>query len=113
MLLLAIVSVLTLGPAFGGVGYLVAGIGGAVLGILIGAAVVTVASDEERRDAHRTIAELSDDPDRRAWHAGAATDGPDDDVAAAIDRERQCDPLRAAGREDQKRSRGQAGSLKS
>ncbi|GLK16530.1 transglutaminase-like domain-containing protein [Herbiconiux flava] len=38
VLLLAIVSVLTLGPAFGGVGYLVAGIGGAVLGILIGAA---------------------------------------------------------------------------
>lgn len=53
---------------------------------LTGAAVVTMASSEERRDAHRAIAELSDDPDRRTWHAGEAADGPDDEVAMAMER---------------------------
>jgi hypothetical protein len=36
VLVLSLLSLLTLGPAFGGVGYLVAGLGGAVLGTLIG-----------------------------------------------------------------------------
>lgn len=53
---------------------------------LTGAAVVELASSDERRAAHRTIAELTDDPDRRAWHSASAADGPDDDVASAMER---------------------------
>ena len=53
---------------------------------LTGAAVVELASSDERRRAHRRIAELSDDPDRRAWHLGVSTDGPDDTVADTMER---------------------------
>ena len=52
---------------------------------LTGSAIVELASSDERRRAHRLIAELSADPDRRAWHSGAATDGPDDGVAEAME----------------------------
>ena len=39
------------------------------------------ASDAHRRAAHRTLAARLTDPDRRAWHLGAATLGADDAVA--------------------------------
>lgn len=54
---------------------------------LVRAAVVELATAEERRLAHRRLAELlRDQPERRAWHLGEATIEPDEDVAASLDR---------------------------
>jgi len=47
------------------------------------------ASFADRREMHETLAELTDpvtDPDRRAWHRARAASGPDEEVAAELDR---------------------------
>jgi DNA-binding SARP family transcriptional activator/DNA-binding CsgD family transcriptional regulator len=52
---------------------------------LLAAAVLDGATSRERRDAHRRLAELVDDAEQRARHLALAAEGPDEEVAAALD----------------------------
>jgi DNA-binding CsgD family transcriptional regulator len=56
---------------------------------LLRSAAYRSASFPDRQEMHRALAEATDaaaDPDRRAWHRAAAAPGPDEQVAAELER---------------------------
>jgi hypothetical protein len=55
---------------------------------LVRAAAYRLASAEERQEAYRALAEVTDpdvDPDRRAWHRAHATALPDEEIAVELE----------------------------
>ncbi|MEV6604011.1 AAA family ATPase [Kutzneria sp. NPDC051319] len=53
---------------------------------LLRSAIVKDAEPRERHQAHQALADTITEPDRRIWHRAAATTGPDEEIAAELER---------------------------